>query len=1747
MIVLFEENEKSFSTLGLGVLKDATSCVVKEKLNDEFSLTMEYPVKGGNFSKIKNNRIICVKPNPYTEPQAFRIYSITKAINGKVIVDANHISYDMNSIPVKAFSAKNMQDVLVQIQNGCVVDSPFVLSSDILRSKTYKTTAPYNLRALIMGSDQSVVTEYDAELEFDNYVVKILAKRGKNRGAVVRYGHNMTDINHVLSTDLLYNGVFPYYHTERTTTETKTSGEFQQVYIVGSKTFQDGWLSYSKDGEPYHPIDESPVQIATEGEYYQKVYAWNTLYNVYQEKIYNEQVTIIQGLTEPSWLSIDWSHFPNVIVKAARKGYYKKATDSDWGEIKGVGDVVYEGSIVSSGLMENLILSFSEVVPSNSTSSNEEVSEIVDVQLDQPIIWLETNDAKSMLHDRILMLDLTSEFEEEPSQINLRAKAEEYINKHKIGTIKHSTTLSFIDMSSTKEGSRFENLDHVELGDTVKVVYEDAGIEVDLRVISAEYDALSERYNSIELGEKEDKMSDSTIQNGDNVSALTNDAGYATVTTVNKLIANIVTANYIEALNAKLSSAQISQLAVERINCTGIIEASQFAIDSLVAKLLIADNAEIAETLTAGNIKVAGDISVNSGQITITSENGTSFVVDREGNLTANSVSITGGNLNINDGVFEVTNDGVLTALAADITGAIRAKEGEIAGFVIQERQLNYGAIGSSGSVVVSPGIEAEIASLVSGNKMWAFVASGQFGVTTSGTLYAKQAVIDGSITATSGNIAGFTITQYDIHSDYVTISPNKLSYGDGFSVTSEGKVTITKGNLEIQNGVYTVIELTSEDYEPSRYYTKNIFGDYILSTGEFNPDAVYYQYDSTKTFFGVDSNGNVTANSVKITGGELTIGQSYGTPIFSVDQTGTLTAKNAFISGGVLNVINGEILLGGSYEYAYRQIDLSGGTGRYTWVYLNSETYEPNKYYTRDASTTPPTYNLETGPYDSEKIYWRYWTDSYEPNTYYILKDGIYVLSTASEMDPNETYYEYNGGAAFYVRHDGHVEARDLTISGGSIRILDLSGSNTSFEVTNDGALTATNATITGAINAESGRIGTVTSYFDIGGNDISNTAYIKSGVTSFSDDQNNGVYIGTDGIRLGPNFAVDNQGNVTANTIVWTIGEQIEYAVTNDNLMPVSGWVSTFPTVNQGQYLWTRRRNHYNNDTYSAWSYTVTYYGEDGSQGPQGPQGQQGQQGEQGYSVRQGQGAPSSSLGNDGDTYIDTNTGTTYMKISGSWVETGNIKGPQGDPGSDADVTWENICKEAGLYDATSKKGMYYTQDQQGNLSLLINATAGHIAGWVINDGYLSYGTLGQNNSCMISTAGLPGVVANHYVASSEDQVYKWGLTLGPNFGVTLGGNIYARSATLVNATVTGVLTATTGSKLGGFEILNGTTMSFTSQAEDGNLYLYGTSYGISNTYGVALTTKAGSAAPANVSAVSFGGYNDCFFSAETSTGYYDPDYPLPPANWVANTQYYIGDVVTYGGDGETYVCGTDNSDSSWNSSHWVRDNSYNLESENQNSRCNLVNFDSRGIIYRPEGLIGWNSAIPTYGSSTTYKAGDIIKIVYGSGPFYFMYKPVDPGSGHAPPTPSWDSTHNVWTNTSNTYWRMISGYDPSQIQVSDASVISYRADVRYIPMVKYIRVDPDNNTGADSVYHFYQSLPSGADTRWNYAHGFKNILGISVFGVLNSPTESLSGDGRSGRYVLYWKRPSRVFHISFDTGTAYHGLHVFVFGQE
>lgn len=802
MIILFDEAERSFESLGLGVLKDATSCTVKEALNGEFELEMTYPISGSLFNQIRIGRIITAKPNPYDVSEPFRIYGITKPINGLVTIYANHISYDTNGILVKALKANGINEVIDRIQNGVlneetnmvesivIGNNPFKLKTNISLGTKFETTQPYNLRAVLMGDEKnSLIGVYKGELKFNRYDINILSIRGKNRGTEVCYGHNMTDLKHETSNDLLYNKVYPYYHKEKTSTETKTEDTFTKVYIVGSAKFEENWLSYTENGDPYHPVSDAPVQIASEGDYYDKVYCWDSASQKYEEKIYNESVTLIENVTEPSWMYIDWK-FPTVVCRAKVNGYFKKTGDTEWSEKKYVGDEVFSINLTSNLIMSlasNFIVYFSEVLPSESVTNTGEVVSSTLVELDEKVIDINTDDARAMRYDRILQLDLTSEFEEEPTKEKLKQKALEYISENKIGTIKHSTEVSFIDLATTTEQGKYKNFEHVELGDTVKIIYEDLGVNTELRVISVNYNVMLDRYISVSLGEKKDDMSTNTIQNGDSIKSLTNDAGYTNITEVRKLVADTITAEFIQAVNAKLTKAQIQDLSVQRISCPGILEASQYVIDDLVAKMLIADNAKIKETLEAGNIKVTGDVNIKSGSINISNQNGTSFMVDTDGNVTSNSLTITGGQFDINGGTFSVTNKGEITA-----------KAGNIGGCVIRDGSL----------IVPTANIEGELSAkkieVKDNNDNIVFEANGETGVVYFKLLDydSGKNIIDFSFEngKTSGTqIAGFTITDKSIYTGTPNTSgyrlfgidddDNMLVLGTKFKVDKDGKV----------------------------------------------------------------------------------------------------------------------------------------------------------------------------------------------------------------------------------------------------------------------------------------------------------------------------------------------------------------------------------------------------------------------------------------------------------------------------------------------------------------------------------------------------------------------------------------------------------------------------------------------------------------------------------------------------------------------------------------------------------------------------------------------------------------------------------------------------------------------------------------------------------------------------------------------------------------------------------------------
>lgn len=231
--VLFAPNATSFNTNGLGTLVDAISCSVKEERNGEFELEMTYPVSGQHFSDIEISGIICAEPARGRTRQPFRIYKITRPINGKVKICAQHISYQLSHIPVFPFSAQSLDHALDGFITNAAQPCPFTFSADFASSASYAMSIPASIRSMLGGTRGSIIDVYGGEWEFDGYSCILHRARGENRGVTLRYGKNITDINQETSIQNTYTGIVAYWKSTEsdvsvngTLVESPTSANF---------------------------------------------------------------------------------------------------------------------------------------------------------------------------------------------------------------------------------------------------------------------------------------------------------------------------------------------------------------------------------------------------------------------------------------------------------------------------------------------------------------------------------------------------------------------------------------------------------------------------------------------------------------------------------------------------------------------------------------------------------------------------------------------------------------------------------------------------------------------------------------------------------------------------------------------------------------------------------------------------------------------------------------------------------------------------------------------------------------------------------------------------------------------------------------------------------------------------------------------------------------------------------------------------------------------------------------------------------------------------------------------------------------------------------------------------------------------------------------------------------------------------------------------------------------------------------
>ena len=209
--VLFPANATTFATQGLGALSDAISCTVMEERNGEFELEMQYPQTGVHFADISDRCIITAIPSPWRTAQPFRIYRITKPMNGVCTIYARHITYDLGGIPVNVFSAQNVASALAGLKSNSAAENPFEFWTDKTTTANFAVKTPAKLRSCLGGKTGSILDVYGGEYEWDGMTVKLHNNRGTDRGVTIRYGKNLTDIEQDRNIANVRTGIYPYW------------------------------------------------------------------------------------------------------------------------------------------------------------------------------------------------------------------------------------------------------------------------------------------------------------------------------------------------------------------------------------------------------------------------------------------------------------------------------------------------------------------------------------------------------------------------------------------------------------------------------------------------------------------------------------------------------------------------------------------------------------------------------------------------------------------------------------------------------------------------------------------------------------------------------------------------------------------------------------------------------------------------------------------------------------------------------------------------------------------------------------------------------------------------------------------------------------------------------------------------------------------------------------------------------------------------------------------------------------------------------------------------------------------------------------------------------------------------------------------------------------------------------------------------------------------------------------------------
>ena len=211
--ILFNKNEQSFDTYGLGEL-DVTKGTATRERNGNYTLYAEIPVNDPMVAILEKEMKLKADAGLRTKNQTFEISRIVKDSSNIVKIYGQHISHKLEYMALRnAIAFAGSAYSALGIWKGALIgDLRFDVWSDIqtVGKGVFDISKMANARQALGGVEGSILDIYGGEYEFDNMTVRLHKQLGRTAPTVLEYGRNILSAESDETIESAYTSVLPF-------------------------------------------------------------------------------------------------------------------------------------------------------------------------------------------------------------------------------------------------------------------------------------------------------------------------------------------------------------------------------------------------------------------------------------------------------------------------------------------------------------------------------------------------------------------------------------------------------------------------------------------------------------------------------------------------------------------------------------------------------------------------------------------------------------------------------------------------------------------------------------------------------------------------------------------------------------------------------------------------------------------------------------------------------------------------------------------------------------------------------------------------------------------------------------------------------------------------------------------------------------------------------------------------------------------------------------------------------------------------------------------------------------------------------------------------------------------------------------------------------------------------------------------------------------------------------------------------